>query len=360
MFLKSLFLQQFRNYAEALFEFDTSLNLIHGPNALGKTSLLEAIYYLMFGRSFRPGLNQDLILKGTSSLYLEAIFSKHGVDQTLRLYVEGNERRFMHNHTSIPTISNLLGIVQGVVMTPDDVQLIKGSPAIRRQFLDSQLAQVDPLYVYYLSRYIRAMRQRNQLLKQKTSIAIESWEHEMAQAAAYITTKRRRCINSLQPHCQTFYSYMTGEKETLSMKYLSGASSCTSEEEIKTFLLNQYTKNRQREMLFGHTLTGPHKDDLWIGIGGRDARYFASEGQQRSCIAALKIGEWRCLKELADDTPLFMIDDVTMSLDSERLKKLLDQLTSLGQVFLTSTDEGITSSFPRTKKIFPLVKLLHA
>lgn len=360
MYLKSLFLQQFRNYHEALFEFDSSLNLIYGPNTLGKTTLLEAIHYLMFGRSFRPGQNQDLILKGANSLYLEALFSKHGVDQRLRLYVEGSERRFMHNQTTIPTISKLLGIVQGVVMTPDDVQLIKGSPALRRHFLDSQLAQVDPLYVFYLSRYVRAMRQRNQLLKQKISTSIESWENEMAQAASYITTKRRQCVKSLQPHCKTFYSYMTGEKETLSMRYISGISSSTNEEDIKSSLLNQYNKNRPREMLLGHTLSGPHKDDLWIGIGEQEARFFASEGQQRSCIASLKIGEWRCLRELADDSPLFMIDDVTMSLDSERLKKLIDQLASLGQVFLTSTDGGIGSSFPGKKKDFPLAELLPA
>lgn len=352
MYLRSLYLQQFRNYREAYFEFSPSLNLIYGQNAQGKTSLLEAIHYLMLGRSFRPGLQQDLIHIGYNSFYLESIFCKHAIDQKLRLYVEGKERKIMYNSTVLSHVSNLLGIIQGVVMTPDDVNLVKGSPSIRRQFLDIQLAQVDPLYVHYLARYVKAMRHRNQLLKQKKIASIESWEHEMAQAATYIVQQRRRNLQSLQIYCQDFYSYLTGEKENLTLEYISVASACQNEAEIKAFYLQQFHKNRNREMLLGYTLVGPHKDDIWIGIGGRDARFFASEGQQRSCVAALHMGEWQCLKHIAEDIPLFMIDDVSMSLDEKRCSRLLDQLASLGQVFLTTTDANLTHSFSGPKKTF--------
>lgn len=354
MYLRSLYLQQFRNYREAFFEFNPSLNLICGPNAQGKTSLLEAIHYLMLGRSFRPGLQQSLIHAGCNSFYLESIFCKHDVDQKLLFYVEGKERKMMYNSTALPHVSNLLGIIQGVVMTPDDVNLIKGAPPIRRQFLDIQLAQVDPLYVHYLARYIKAMRHRNHLLKQKKMVSIESWEHEMARAATYIVLQRRRNLQSLQLHSQAFYSYLTGEKENLTLEYVSDASTRQDEAEIKALYLQQFNKNRHREMLLGYTLAGPHRDDIWIGIGGRDARFFASEGQQRSCVAALHIGEWQCLKHIAEDIPLFMIDDVSMSLDEQRCGRLLDQLASLGQVFLTTTDANLAHSFLRPKKIFSL------
>lgn len=357
MYLRSLYLQQFRNYKEVYFEFSPSLNLICGPNAQGKTSLLEAIYYQMFGRSFRPGLHQDLIHMGCHSFHLETIFCKHDVDQKLHFYVEGKERKIIHNSTVLQSVANLLGLIQGVVMTPDDVNLIKGSPLLRRQFLDIQLAQVDPLYVHYLARYAKAMRHRNQLLKQKKLLSIESWEHEMAQAAAYIVHQRRRGLQALQPHCQKFYSYLTGETEHLTLKYCSGASACQNDGEIKELHLSQFLKNRNREMLLGYTLFGPHKDDLWIGIGERDARFFASEGQQRSCVAALHMGEWQHLKEVSEDLPLFMIDDVGISLDDKRRERLLDQLASLGQVFLTTTDAKLIDSFSGPKKIFllPLV-----
>lgn len=354
MYLKSLYLHQFRNYREAYFEFSPSLNLICGPNAQGKTTLLEAIHYLMLGRSFRPGLQQDLIHTGCHSFYLESIFCKHDVDQKLRFYIEGKDRKILYNSTSLSNVSNLLGIIQGVVMTPDDVNLVKGSPSVRRQFLDIQLAQVDPLYVHYIARYVKAMRHRNQLLKQKKITSIESWEHEMAKAAAYIVQQRRRNLEALQIHSQSFYSYLTGEKETLTLEYLSSASACQTEDEIKAFHLHQLHKNRSREMLFGYTLMGPHKDDIGISIGGRDARFFASEGQQRSCVAALHMGEWQCLKYIAEDIPLFMIDDVSMSLDEKRCSRLLDQLASLGQVFLTTTDINLTHSFSGAKKIFSL------
>ena len=118
--------------------------------------------------------------------------------------------------------------------------------------------------------------------------------------------------------------------------------------------MRQFSKNRHREMAFGQTLTGPHKDDIRIGIGGRDTRFFASEGQQRSCVAALHIGEWQHLKQVSEDIPLFMIDDVGISLDDKRRERLLDQLTSLGQVFLTSTDSDLINSFSGSKKIILL------
>jgi DNA replication and repair protein RecF len=354
MYLRSLYLQQFRNYREAYFEFHPSLNLICGPNAQGKTSLLEAIHYLMIGRSFRSCLHQDLIHIGSSSFFLEAIFSKHDVNQKLRIYMDNKERKMLYNSTVLQNVSNLLGFIKGVIMTPDDVNLVKGSPLVRRQFLDIQIAQVDPLYVHYLTRYSKAMRHRNQLLKQNKVTSIESWEHEMAQAAAYIIIQRRNSIKALQSHCQNFYAYLTEESEHMSLKYQSSASTCLNEKEIKDFFLRQYQKNRTREMVLGYTLSGPHKDDLWIGIGERDVRYFASEGEQRSCVAALHMGEWQRLKTAAAEIPLFMIDDVGISLDEKRRERLLNQLATLGQVFLTTTDFRLVESFEGSKKIFRL------
>ena len=354
MILKSLYLQQFRNYRDAYFEFNPSLNLICGPNAQGKTSLLEAIYYLMFGRSFRPGLHQDLIHKDFSSFYLEATFCKQEIEQKLSFSIDGKERKIIYNNTVLPNITHLLGIIQGVVMTPDDVNLIKGAPSIRRQFLDTQLAQVNPLYVHYLARYNKAMRHRNQLLKQNSQASIESWEHEMAHAASYIVQQRRRCLSTLNIHCQAYYHTLSGEGENLNLKYLSPAANFQQEGEIKAFYLHQFDKYRPREIILGHTLAGPHKDDIQININERDARFFASEGEQRSSVAALHVGEWKCLKEQAETTPLFMIDDATMSLDGKRRKKLLEQLSEMGQVFLTTTETDLAHFFSGSKSVFLL------
>ena len=176
----------------------------------------------------------------------------------------------------------------------------------------------------------------------------------MAHASAYIVLKRRRSLQDLQIHCQKFYSFLTGEEKKLTLRYCSAASECHEESEIKQFHLFHFNKNRTREMMIGHTLTGPHKDDMWIGIDGNDARFFASEGQQRSCVAALHLGEWQYLKQISEDVPLFMIDDVGISLDEKRRERLLDQLASMGQIFLTTTDSKLIDSFNGPKKIFPL------
>lgn len=354
MHIRSLYLQQFRNYREVHVEFDPVLNLICGPNAQGKTSLLEAIHYAMIGRSFRTFRTADLIHLDTSSFYIETLFCKHGVDQKLRIHLEGNERKLIYNSSPLPNASNLLGIISGVIMTPDDINLVNGAPPLRRQFLDLLIAQADPLYVHYLARYVKAMRHRNQLLKEKKMASIESWEHEMAQAASYIVMQRRKASASLQSHAQGFYAHLTAETERLSLDYRTASSHCKDEKEIKAYHLHHYQKNRIREMALGFTLTGPHKDDLWIGIGGRDVRYFASEGQQRSCVAALRLGEWQRLKEASTETPLLMIDDVGISLDGKRRERLLGMLGSLGQVFLTSTDANLTDAFSGSKRIISL------
>lgn len=354
MFLKTLYLHQFRNYREAYFDFGQSLNLICGTNAQGKTTVLEAIHTLMSGYSFRPGLQQDLIHSGCNACYFETLFTKHGVDQKLQYYLSEKERKITHNHTPLSGISGLPGLIQGVIMTPDDALLVKGSPLLRRQFLDEQISQIDPLYVHFLSRYSKAMRHRNQLLKQKRLPSIESWEHEMARASAYIVLKRLSIIKILQMHANAFYNYLTKEREDLSLRYCSSASGYQTEEEIKIFYLSQFEKNRPREVMIGHTLTGPHKDDIWIGIGGRDARFFASEGQQRSCVIALRMGEWKCLEQISNEIPLLMIDDVGMGLDAQRRERLIQRIASLGQVFLTTTDADLLNTHQGEKKMILL------
>lgn len=355
MLLRSLFLQQFRNYKEAYFEFSPGLNLICGPNAYGKTSLLEAIHYLMIGRSFRPVQHHHIIKMGFDAFYLEAIFCKYNVDQKLKLHASTKERKIIYNSTPLASSSHLVGLIQGVIMTPDDVSLVKGPPALRRQFLDIQIAQIDPLYVHHLGRYTRAMRQRNHLLKQKKSKTIEIWENEMAQSAAYIVLQRRLAIKEIEIPCRDFYLYLTKETENLALEYRSSVPENRDEKEIKIFYLEQLEKNRNREMILGQTLQGPHKDDLWMGIGKLDVRSFASEGQQRSCVAALHIGEWERLKQAAQDSPLFMIDDMGISLDDSRRERLLKRISGFGQVFITATNPHLLDSIDEPKKIFPLL-----
>ena len=167
MQITSLFLQNFRNYEKAHVVFSPGINLIYGPNAHGKTNLLEALYFLITGRSFRTQSLRDLIYFGADFFRLKAFFIKNGVSQTLEVYFDGEKKKLLWNQTPLTSLSALYGILQGVLIAPEDLQILKGSPSLRRRFLDVQIAQVSPLYLHHLSRYQKAMKHRNTLLRRK-------------------------------------------------------------------------------------------------------------------------------------------------------------------------------------------------
>lgn len=341
MHLKSLHLRQFRCYGEATFHFSPGINLIHGANARGKSSILEAIYLLSTGRSFRASKLQEMIQSGKDGFEVEAKFVKHGVEQTLTFTLKNRERSINYNQTPFSSITQLFGLLPGVIITPDDIALIKGSPQVRRQYLDLQLAQANSLYVHHLIRYHRAMRQRNALLKNGHTHSLDSWEHVMAHSGAFVTEQRITTAAALENVGSQLYATLTGEAQPLHLEYKAPWQG--KEEKSYTHLasryLEKYRASRQREMAMGYTLHGPHKDDLAVALGGKEVRLFASEGQQRCCVATLRFAEWQRLRELTDEVPLLFVDDIGISLDESRQEKLVSHLASFGQVFVTSTHE---------------------
>jgi DNA replication and repair protein RecF len=337
MHLKSLYLHNFRLYREAFFEFSPNINIICGPNAVGKTSLIEAIHFLASGQSFRTHQSAHLIRSDASYFYLEAHFVKCGIDQCLKITYSAKEKKIFLNSTRYPSIASLMGLLLSVAFSPGDIELIKGSPQGRRQFLDIQLSQADPFYLHHCSRYARAMKQRNCLLKAKKSHSIQSWEHEMAVSAAYILQKRMMLLQELQSTASIFYQRISEELNPLNLDYRSSVQVMPDLSSQRGHYLDLYEKNRHREMLLASTLVGPHKDDLGLLIGENDSRFFASEGQMRSCAAALRLGEWERLFKATGEKPLMLLDDVRTSLDEHRASRLFSLFGSLGQLFLTGT-----------------------
>ncbi len=330
MILKSLYLHNFRPFEERTFQFGPQANLIVGENACGKTTVLEAVHFLMTGRSFRTAKPQELVKFGTEGFFLEARFEKKGVLQRLRIGVKGQERRVIANNTSHSSFSPILGFLQGVIMTPDDASLVKNAPLYRRHFLDSLIAQSDPFFVHHFQRFSRAMRQRNTLLRSKDPLTIESFEVEMAKSALYIMEKREEALIYLSKKGATLYQEFCPGSEKLELRYKP--SLIAPHEYLKLL-----SSMRKKEQILGTTLFGPHKDDFQILIGNRDVRHFGSEGEQRSVVVALKLAEWQRLKEISEEPPLMLLDDVYMSLDQVRQQKLFSLIESLDQVFLTTT-----------------------
>jgi DNA replication and repair protein RecF len=199
------------------------------------------------------------------------------------------------------------------------------------------------------------MRQRNCLLKAKNLSSIYSWECEMALSAAYLLQERLQLLNELQPITTAFYQDIADEIDSLSLNYRSACKSIVgSAAALRDHYLQQYEKNRVREMAMACSLIGPHKDDLAISLGDKEVRFFASEGQMRSCAAALRLAEWKWLEQMSGEKPLMLLDDVTTSLDQKRSSKLFEQFDSLGQLFLTTTEPPAYKSNGKEQKLIAL------
>lgn len=326
MILHEIYLRNFRNFKEAQVGFGRKINLICGQNAQGKTNLLEALFLLSTGRSFRTQHLSELIFHGAEFFFIEAKILQNGILQTLSLSFDGQAKRVEHNAMRFSGFQPLLGLMPSTLFAPQDLDLIIGSPASRRRFLNLHLAQSDPLYVHHLLRFHRALKQRNSLLRHSSQGGIDPFEQEMALSAVYLYEKRNNLLHdlnqSLEDSCHALSS------EALQLRYLPSQA-------VDNYLA-QLKKSRAREQQIGITLHGPHRDDFLILLEEKPARLFASEGQKRTAIAALRLAEWRRLAKQVDLSPLFGIDDFEMHLDQRRQKLFREALNDLGQVFITT------------------------
>ncbi len=334
MHIEKIVLWHFRNYENATLTFSPEVNLIRGENAQGKTNLLEALYFLCTGRSFRTTHFNDFIPYAKPFFHVEAQYVKDGISGTLKASFDGQTRKLYHNDTAFSSFSSLLGLLPIVLIAPQDLALVSGAPSDRRRFLDLHLAQSDPLYVHHLSRYLKAVKQRNILLKQKSEESLEAWEKVLALSATYLLKKRQESLIKLLPIAQESLQQLTDGDDTLDLKYLPTLPpECPHTPEA---IFAELRKNRRRELACGMTLQGPHRDDLAIFINGKEAKNFASEGQKRGAVTALRLAEWRSLKAITGYTPLLGIDDFGIHLDAKRYALVQQSIQGLGQVFLTT------------------------
>lgn len=331
--LRGLSVHNVRNWTEGLLEFGPHINIFWGPNAQGKTSLLEALHLLAVGRSFRTQHLSEIKRHGQELMRLSLEFSEGNVEQNIRFALNSTEKRVTLNATPYPTLSSLIGLIPMVIITPDD-ELIKSAPLERRRFLDLLLSQENPLYLHHLTRYSRALKQRNSLLRQRQMQTIEPWEAQLAHSGAYLIRARLEALKHLSREAEHFYGRISESDGAVAAHYESRLDLGDPEKS----LLKLLSKDRLREAKLGATLYGPHRDDLKITLNGHDAKTVMSEGQMRSACTALKLGSWSTLKSRLDKPPVLLIDDFGISLDRYRRQNLITLLEMCGQVFITSTD----------------------
>jgi DNA replication and repair protein RecF len=335
MLLHWLYLENFRSYKERTFHFFPKINWIIGPNAVGKTNLLEALSLLSTGRSFRTANLTELIREGESHFYIETEFEKDGVKQRLALSFDGNSKQMVHNMSRYTHFTPLLGLLPTLILLPEDGALIWGAPAYRRRCMNLHIAQEDPLYVPHLMRYHKALEHRNQLLRHKSIQTIDPWELLMAESGAFLMDARRRALESLAGPLMEMLQRLSGGTDQLQCSYQSSLP-LRSLEEMPTYLKEEWQKQRPRELHLGATQLGPHRDDMKLFIGKKLARQVASQGQKHSIAASLRLAQWQLLRESTGYPPLFCIDDFGIHLDPARQHHLQNAIGELGQVFLTA------------------------
>lgn len=327
LYFKSLYLRNFRNFEESDIQLDPGINWIHGKNAQGKTNLLEAVHLISTGRSFRTSHLKELIRHGASFFYLEAEIVNQGVSQKIKLSFDGEEKRLHVDGSLYKTFQPLLGNMPFILYASTDTDLIMGGPLIRRKFLNFHLGQSDPLYVHHLTRYVRAMKQRNCLLRADSDSSIQYWEEEMARSALYLYQARHSFLEELKKPLRVFSQIFTEDQESYEVSFLPS---------FPAEYLQQLQKNRWKEKKIGLTLLGPHRDDLAFLLQEKEMKTFGSEGQKKTVIAALRLSEWEIFFQKLQIPPIMGIDDLCVSLDATRQTLFLEELFKRGQVFITS------------------------
>lgn len=346
-YLKSLSLYNFRNYKKASIELSPKINLFVGKNGQGKTNCLEAIALFISGKSFRSPLLKDLIMHGENEFFIKTHFVKNDIEQSLAIHYSPIQKKLTYNETSYSSFLPLIGVIQGVLFAGFFDELVKGSPQIRRRFLDLQNAQIDPLYLHHLAHFQRALKERNVLLRQKKWKTLDIYEELMSKSIPYLIEKRQRNLQDLEKSLKSIHSKLANQEEPTELLYKTMFEN--NAEKCRELL----EKNRFKDQKMGYTLIGPHKDEIEINLKDKSAKKFGSEGQIQTLTTSIYLAEFKRLQRQIEEPPIFCIDDLGQNLDQGRLNRLLHFLQKMGQVFIT-TPHAPNFAFDCDYKIFEI------
>ncbi len=348
MIVKSLSLSQFRNYESLQIQFHPGINLILGDNAQGKTNLLEALYICAALRSFRTRKDSELIRFSESHAYLNmqlesfhnAQPEKHVMEM---VFQKDQKKRVKKNSLSQTRISDVMGTFKAVLFSPEDLKIVKDSPAERRQFMDSEMIQVSPRYYHTLSQYQKIIKQRNQLLKTRhlTESELSVWDEQLAITGTQLMLQRSRFMTEIGSIAAVIHKQLTETKETLHVGYEPGITLPLAWEAWSTLKLSDHymvvlSRYRQTDLMRQTTHKGAHRDDVHFSINQMDVRQYGSQGQKRTVVLSLKLAVLEWMKEQSGEYPVLLLDDVTSELDDRRQQELLNYLKPV-QTMITST-----------------------
>ena len=347
MHIQRVILRNFRNIAAVDLELATGINILYGENAQGKTNFLESIYFCATGRSHRAGRYRDLIMLSEKEAAIKIMAQgRSGAVDEIRMEIRQDGKFSAINGLPIRKLGELYGRLSVVVFSPEDLSLVKAGPSGRRRFLDMELCQLYPAYYHNLKMYHKVLQQRNNLLRKinfndSLRDTLDVWDEHMVEYGSKIIPIRRKFIEKLGRIAAENQRNITGGREELEMVYSNNV-------EEKDFL-EGLKKKRSSDILRGSTSLGAHKDDVEFRINGEDGRNFASQGQQRTAVLAVKLAEIEIVREEKGHPPVLLLDDVLSELDKGRQNYLLNSIEGL-QVIITSTGaENTTGGYLRKK-----------
>ena len=351
MEIRRIALNGFRNYEFASAEFAPGINVISGENAQGKTNLLEAVYLLTGGRSFRTRFDRELIGFDYSGAEILADVFAHGREQTVKIALRQGQRKQITVNGVKKTATELQGSFAAVLFCPSDLDIIRSGAAERRKLMDQAIVQLRPGYGALLSEYRRLQDEKTAILKdwhEKPSLLdmLDDFSNRMCRVSAKIIRYRAAYARRLEIAAKPIHADFSGGQDEIALQYQTVSSvsdPLASEKEIYYEICEHQERHRRAELDSGQCLTGAHKDDLLISVNGQSARAYASQGQTRTAALSLKLGEREIFREEFEEYPVLMLDDVLSELDSRRQSFVLNRIGG-GQTLITCCeDEGITA-----------------
>ena len=351
--LRHLSLRAFRNYASLDLDLDRGLTLVIGPNGQGKTNLIEAVYFLCLGRSFREHRESRLIHFGDPAARVRGLFERDGSRRTLQVVLpRSGKKQAAIDDSPLDRLSELIGEVPVVSLTPEDVAIAYGGPGPRRRFLDMLLAQTDRGYLEALKRYRRTLAQRNRCLREGREHLATTYEVELSLSGTRLQRQRRKLVSWLADETAATYAQLSGGEEKLGVRLQSSPAVDTgfagsdkdpgaSQEGESGPLAEALARSRSADLERGFTSVGPHRDELALSVEERPLRHYGSHGQARTALAALKLAEVAYYARAYDRQPVLLMDEVTSVLDRQRAGQLVELLAGhTSQVLVTAPEAG--------------------
>jgi DNA replication and repair protein RecF len=350
MYLKTLHLSRFRNYRDREVKFDAQKTIVVGNNAQGKSNLLEAVELLATLKSHRTSRDRDLVRDGDEIARISATVKRSYSEIEIAITLRKQGRRVVsHNSENLRRQIDFLGAINAVQFSSLDLDLVRGSPEVRRNWVDGLLIQLEPVYAYILQQYNHVLRQRNALLKKirnleedqpsrELTMQLALWDAQLAAHGSRVTRRRARVLERLAPIARSWHKQISGATEVLEIEYAPNvARSQDDPEQVQQAFLDKIQQRRIAEQHLGTTVVGPHRDEVELIINDTPARSYGSQGQQRTLVLALKLAELKLIEEVVGEPPLLLLDDVLAELDPNRQNQLLEAIQDRFQTLITTT-----------------------